>query len=974
MRKILSYILAIAMMASVFCCPVSVAAEEQTAPVAIELTVPEQVLMGLGFVQREGYDPDALVSRADFAYLVATMCGFVDQNAAYNDNVDYTYGADTKDTFITTNDQIFDDVDSTLPEYEAINAMYKSGYMNGVTLSHFGPYYDITMAQVVKVLVSMLGYGELAEYKGGFPGGYMTVGSSLKLLSGYNNRNDEFVTYRQAIDVVYNAFDINIYEMTGIGSDGEEIHTKSDKTFLNQCINLYKVTGILSDNGISGFYGPSLVGADKVVIGSERIAIGNEEYIRPLLGREVEAYYTDATGENTLVYAFATGEDSSVSFSIDDFGSYDYSSITYYDGDRRVTKSISSGARLIYNNAIMDTYTDDVFDFIFGDVTLASSKGSGSYDLIIVNDYMVGKINKIVSSTNTVYAETMYSGMNNVKTLDLSDSSSHSVLITDANGVPMTFEALSVGNVVSVTKSRDGSFVGVKVCTAGVQNFELKDYVESNNLEISDGTSTYFLKDVASLEDNLILRAGELYDLYFDYEGNLIWIEALADTTDLRRGILMGVANDSTGLNSSYAIKLYTTDGVFAVYDLEDKVILNHESVKTENAYDEILAAVDDVVLYRADDKAGTLKAIVLPVKYGEPDNENRGWYEIAPHIELSRPEGMSQSDWEKQQKESYYYISMYGGGIGRYAIYNKSLTTMFGVPAAREDYEAEKLFSVNKLKLGELTRRYLNLYDTNRYAITPDVAVMAATGGTSEEVETRAAFLITKVGNTLNDEGEEAHVLKGYLMDLMASGAIKELTLPIADNAELVTAGATGNINPIDPTAPEYDIVKDGPSRVDQLEPGDIIRYNTNSYGEITAIRMAYDYDTGSSFLAGTIQTGDAFKDHLVAHGFTFAGYPLTREGNFLRLTAEEPHLVDPDDGETMMLGKNTAVHEVTTSVLIVEQAPKGISVRMGTIDDIITYEESGTLESDDPDVSLYNKVVIMAYYADGYGTVVYK
>ena len=69
------------------------------------------------------------------------------------------------------------------------------------------------------------------------------------------------------------------------------------------------------------------------------------------------------------------------------------------------------------------------------------------------------------------------------------------------------------------------------------------------------------------------------------------------------------------------------------------------------------------------------------------------------------------------------------------------------------------------------------------------------------------------------------------------------------------------------------------------------------------------------------------------------------------------------------MMDSSKVVVHEVNLKTLIVEEVRGGVSVKVGSIEDIVSYNDSGDLASGE-----YNKVVAIAYMAMPIGTVVYK
>lgn len=974
MRKILAYIITITLLAGLFSLPVAVMAEENTA--YSEPDIAEQTLLGFGVFDKEIYNSDALLSRADFAEIISSLCNFVPENKNYLENMDIIFGQDKKDELITTSEeQIFDDVDNTMEAFEAINAVYRMGYMKGITPTHFAPHYDITAGEVVKVIISMLGRDRLASYKGGYPNGYMEVARSLKLLNGISVASSDFITLRETANLIYNAFDINVYEISGIDGDGAEVYTESEETFLTYCASLYKAEGEMTDNGISTYYGASKVGQDMVVVGGVSMYIGSADYMRGYLGRNITAYYAkDVSGKKYLIYATLTGEDKAKTFSADSFAGYTSSAMKYYDEKGKLnTLNLASSLKVIYNNNTLTRFNADTFDFLFGDITLVSTSGSSKYDVIIVNDYMVGKINKIVSSDKKVYSETNYASMGAIKSLNLEADNGKIVIITDENGNTLDFEALSRGNVISVAKSKDGSYISVKVCSSQVNAFELVNYSIGDNLEITNGEQTYVLKGISSLTDSLNLKTGELYDLYFDYEGNLIWMENLLDSTDLKKAFLIDAGKNETGLDSTSAIKLYTADSELVVYELDKKVIINHKSVESDKAISEIINSKGKIVLYRADKETGILKAIVTPLEFGADDKDGRGWYEVNPYVVLSA-EGKSTEEQNayKDYLENDFVGTKYsyqsnGGYLNKAMVYDKKATTLFAVPSTKDEYDNEKKFYINKVTFQNNSSYYINAYDSDQNAIMPSVMAFAVGGGSAsgDAVSQRYVFVVSKVTNIVDSEGEQTKAYRGYIMDFDKKSAT-ETTLPVSTEVEFVDGSN-----------------KSGAAVVD-IAPGDIIRYATNSDGEISAIFVSYDMSKKTAYPFGTPSLQWYDND-------TYAGYPYITDGNYVKLTAVEPHEVEDaayqnwiDSGYSesdynaalaehkyFASRENSIFHVLTKVILVVEEGARGeIAIRTGTADDVVSYEESGELSSGEYDIIVGTETS----WGHTIGTVIYK
>lgn len=89
------------------------------------------------------------------------------------------------------------------------------GYINGMGDGTFAPNDNVTYAQVVKMLVCVLGYAEDAEANGGWPNGYINQGTALKITDGVTAGADTAVNRGQVAMLINNALDTPINAITG---------------------------------------------------------------------------------------------------------------------------------------------------------------------------------------------------------------------------------------------------------------------------------------------------------------------------------------------------------------------------------------------------------------------------------------------------------------------------------------------------------------------------------------------------------------------------------------------------------------------------------------------------------------------------------------------------------------------------------------------------------------------------------------
>ena len=141
-------------------------------------------------------------------------------------------------------------------------------------------------------------------------------------------------------------------------------------------------------------------------------------------------------------------------------------------------------------------------------------------------------------------------------------------------------------------------------------------------------------------------------------------------------------------------------------------------------------------------------------------------------------------------------------------------------------------------------------------------------------------------------------------------------------------------------------------------MEAGDIIRSVTDAKGNVAYVKMVYDYDTGTAFLH--YDKAEELVNTYGVRGHVTAGYPLAIRDSYIRISDTLPHAMNSSTKvEVQRMYKG--------STMVVEKSGKNLSIRSGSFDDIITYEDSGKLDK-------YNKVVVVAYWAYTVGTVIYR
>lgn len=85
----------------------------------------------------------------------------------------------------------------------------------------FAPDEKINSEEFIKMIVSLLGYKEVAEQKGGNPIGYLMTASQIGVTKGVSVATGRYITRDDAMKMLLNSFDIPLMEQTVYGENSE---------------------------------------------------------------------------------------------------------------------------------------------------------------------------------------------------------------------------------------------------------------------------------------------------------------------------------------------------------------------------------------------------------------------------------------------------------------------------------------------------------------------------------------------------------------------------------------------------------------------------------------------------------------------------------------------------------------------------------------------------------------------------------
>lgn len=143
---------------------------------------------------------DNNITRAEFCKVILSSLG---------------YSKDTLRKFDDVRD--FTDVDSKHWAYLYINNAKKLSLINGYEDGLFFPDQNISINEMIKIVVSALGYESIAKENGGYPDGYIAVSKNLNLLQDVERLPEEPALRKNVASVIFTALNVPIMQRVEYG-------------------------------------------------------------------------------------------------------------------------------------------------------------------------------------------------------------------------------------------------------------------------------------------------------------------------------------------------------------------------------------------------------------------------------------------------------------------------------------------------------------------------------------------------------------------------------------------------------------------------------------------------------------------------------------------------------------------------------------------------------------------------------------
>ncbi len=674
-----------------------------------------------------------IINRGDFAGIVCKMLGLKE--------------------LPDINISFYEDVNSNTKNAGYIYAATQLGLFGGVGNGKFNPDSDIAQTSAIKVLVSALGYDVLAATKGGWPYGYIAVASELGLTKNLNINLDSYLSYNEAAVLVYNALNTNIMVNEGNGK-----FTRTDEKLLYKALKVSKYSGQVTGTNRAVLIGTEKINNGYVTIDGVLYNEGKSD-VSKYFGYVVDFYYNfNEKDEKVILSVIPVKGAKEINIYPDDLekddNKFNENNIVYTDFDG-VRTELSARIKLACKNGSRINFSIGELDIGNGNYKFIDSDGDGVFDTVIINEYD----NYVVETATNTKIFDKYGK----QAIDIGDENDNIIDIY-LNDKKISTSDLKEWDVISVQKSTLNSKNYISIIVSRIQqNGSITEFEkEGNRLKWLFVDDFPYKLDYSYLDESM---DNPIYDMYIndnavfllDYHRIIVGVKDVNRDKELYGYLLK--TGTKYGLDTKYQIKVIDEKGGEKVHTLSKKIFyIGYDEKQTailNGEYD--VATVYDILYGISKENDFVTNNVTKIISYKLNGDGLIDFLKTANAIDKDIEDGLNT-----------YYEANAGNGL----VYRPSTKSFHGYVGIDKD---TKVFVVRNLSsgvdvktfksdyfTGENTYHLFKALNVDKYGVANIIIKYSDSIGGGIELDS-PFFVLDKVTNAVNDDGENVIRLNGY-------------------------------------------------------------------------------------------------------------------------------------------------------------------------------------------------------------------
>ena len=491
-----------------------------------------------------------------------------------------------------------------------VNVGVAQGYISGMSATEFAPQDNVTYAQILSMLTRILGYGEFAEARGGWPNGYLTAAATAGILSGVSAGANDAVTRAQVAQLIWNAIqapvlDITTFSTSNTGSEMQKMDGNGGRSFktplsdrfdayvLNVTVENTSKTGTCEIGEIemklnnSNDWDPSVellvknINTDTDDLKRDAVKVGKtdaETYV--FSSAKVIATYVD--DEFELVYFAPTAKVAQKAID----GTLVKESDTTA-GELKIKKSKTTNNTttykladdaIVYVNGVeigkFEDKMEEAVDFLensTGETVLVEGEKSGYYSRILINYDVIARVNQVVSKSGSV--QVMLTSIKVPgKISSVKPGASFKINDDDIEDGTRTVSVAKNGQAADLAALAKDDVVAIQFNVKGtLEASEFIDILATNDVvagkfySYDEEEALYTIGEAeyeASANETLSLENGTSYSFKLDPYGDIFDYEVEAETKNFAIVERYIDIDEATNSSSEYSyMQVMTLDG-----------------------------------------------------------------------------------------------------------------------------------------------------------------------------------------------------------------------------------------------------------------------------------------------------------------------------------------------------------------------------------------------------------------------------
>lgn len=777
----------------------------------------------------------------------------------------------------------FNDVSQDMASYNALSLAFDLGIING-NGQGFLPKNTVSLYQAVKMTISALGYGQLAEAKGGYPAGYLQIAYSLDLLDGLSKETDETVKGSDAACLLYNALNSSVMQVAEIGNGSVSYSDSTGKTMLEVYHSIIPFEGQLRGTKACVISGNYDLSENQVIIDNTTYKTNGASF-DSLVGYTVRAYYSKNKSK-IVAMEKSQNANKSIVLSAEDISGFSNGYLTYIENEKEKKIALGVDCDIAYNGRPASVVNAALFNLDDGDVTLIDSNGDGSYDAVIISDF----VNYVVSAV-AADEKIIYDLYDSAKVLTVGETDE---IFVDDFGNTMYFEELKKYDVLSVWKSTDGKNIRIKFSNKEIRGSITEKNTTSGSV-IIDGKEFEFAKNFSVTGSSLELGSTGIFAL--DASGKIAAFNPSEGNWEY--AYLISTATGSSPLEQAFMIRVFTIDGNIIILDCDLEKLLIDGYSKTA---DEAKAYFSKSQLIRYETNSEGKVVMIDTPSSGTGDDD---LLQLTHTAYDANYEALSTDTMLRWSSGAMLWS-------GKIPVASDVKVINVPHPGSVADDDEYYLSYVSAFK----TATYYDFesYKTGNDSFISDILIRYIPSGNTNPIKEKTPIsVIDEVKYALNSEGDSTVKLCAYYN----GSTYREYFF---DDEEI------------------YNSIVDSSGQPHTLKKGDIVRLEINeNSGAIKKIELVYnrvkDELTNGASVSGT---------HFASERFV-KGKVYEKEDNFISITQENMASgieLDPTKKEVHVLFPN--------QILIYDSSVRGGEVRPASFSDVRDFKNFGAICSD--------------------------